>query len=133
MSRRSERLMKKMVSIHKPEEQPLQIQVQIPKEKPAPSSNIITEQQQVNQFQTRNPTEWLQNYIHFTDQAVGAERNFRLFQLFQIVLMEYPDLLTQSQPFYTAFLNKLRDFRVVAPQMFEQLSIVLPSIILLDM
>jgi hypothetical protein len=47
--------------------------------------------------------------------------------------MEYPELLVQSQPFYTAFLNKLREFRSVAPNMFEQLTTVLPSIILLDM
>ncbi len=140
MLRRSERLMKKSDSQNKKTavvllaEQPKPPAIQIPKEKESKASPVTQLQNpQENQFKTRNPTEWLQNYIHFTDQATGAERNFRLFQLFQIVLVEYPDLLSHSQPFYTAFVNKLREFRVAAPGMFEQLSTILPSIILLDM
>jgi hypothetical protein len=128
MIRRSERLMKKMSSTNpKPELQP--ISIPDTKTKPAQPSNTIQEKP----VQTRNPQLWLQNYIEFTEKATGAEKHFRLFQLFQIILMEYPELLVQSTPFYTAFVQKLREFRSVAPNMFEQLTTVLPSIILLDM
>jgi hypothetical protein len=130
MIRRSERLMKKMgLPVDKqPISAPVPQPIQTPK--PAPSSSSYVQE---NPIQTRNPQLWLHNYIQFTEKATGPEKNFRLFQLFQIILSEYPELLVQSQPFYIVFVQKLREFRSVVPEMFEQLTTVLPSIILLDM
>ena len=131
MLRRSERLMKKTSSTVKPEEQPISPPPPIssPSPKVQPSNSVTQE----NQIKTRNPPEWLNNYIQFTDQATGPERQFRLFQLFQIILMEYPELISESEIFYNAFVQKLRDFRSASPALFAQLSSILPSIVLLDM